>query len=458
VRPVPPGFALVLDRSVRRYRDGHVLAGGTPLRVLRLTPAGRAAVDRLEAGAEASAAARALGGRLLDAGLAHPRPPHPAAAPDATVVVPVRNRAAALERCLAALDAGVPAVVVDDGSADPTAVEEACRRHGARVLRRPSGDGPAAARNHALATIGTELVAFLDSDCVPQPGWLAATAAHFADPLVGAVAPRVRPAGVERGHPTALDRYAAARSPLDMGPDESPVVPGGRVSYVPTAALVVRRRALHPPFDARLRYGEDVDLVWRLHDAGWRVRLEPRATVLHAEPRTWRALLVRRHRYGTAASPLARRHRGRTSHLVARPAPAAAAGLLLAGRPLAAALAGALQTVLVVRRLRRAGVPSAPAAAWSARALGGTLAGVGRAATMLGGPVLLAALRSRRRRAPALGLLVAAPLAEWVRRRPRLDPVRWTVACIADDIAYGTGVWRGCLAARTIAPLVPAFG
>ena len=47
-----------------------------------------------------------------------------------------------------------------------------------------------------------------------------------------------------------------------------------KVSYVPTAALLVRRAALDSVtpgggavFDPALRYGEDVDLVWRLHDA-----------------------------------------------------------------------------------------------------------------------------------------------------------------------------------------------
>ena len=52
--------------------------------------------------------------------------------------------------------------------------------------------------------------------------------------------------------------------------------------YVSTEALWVRVAALDGlapdsatdtdgPFDVSLRYGEDVDLVWRLHAAGWRV-------------------------------------------------------------------------------------------------------------------------------------------------------------------------------------------
>ncbi len=450
--PLPAGARLVLDPGVRRHRDGRVLVGGAPLRALRLTPAGGAAVEALLAGNAPGAAARTLGRRLVDAGLAHPRPPAAPCLDDVTVVVPVRDRAAALDRCLAAVGAGVAVVVVDDGSTDPASVRAVGRRHGATVLRRERSGGPAAARNAALARVTTALVAFLDSDCAPEPGWLATTAAHFADPLVGAVAPRVRPEAVRR-RATALDRYAEARSPLDMGGREGAVVPGGRIPYVPTAALVVRRRALGGGFDAGLRHGEDVDLVWRLHDAGWRVRLEPRATVRHVEPATWRALLARRHRYGTAAAPLSRRHPRRLAPLVVRPAPAAVAALLLARRPRSAAALAAVEGAVLARRLQRTGVPAATALPWPARAGADTFAGIGRAATMLAGPAMVAALCSRRARLSALALLAAPPLREWTHRRPRLDPVRWTAACVADDVAYGLGVWRGCLAHRTVAPL-----
>jgi len=456
LEPLPADVRLVLDRSVRRHRDGRVLVGGAPLRAMRLTSAGRAAVEALLAGDAQGEAARTLGRRLVDAGLAHPRPPASPRLAEVTVVVPVRDRPAALDRCLAAVGTGVPVVVVDDGSAEPASVRAVGLRHGATVVRRERGGGPAAARNTALAAVTTKLVAFLDSDCAPEPGWLATTAAHFDDPLVGAVAPRVRPDAARRRAP-ARERYAAARSPLDMGGRESAVVPGGRVPYVPTAALVVRRRALGDGFDPRLRHGEDVDHVWRLHDAGWRVRLEPRATVRHAEPDTWRALLARRHRYGTSAAPLSRRHPGRLAPLAVRPGPAAVAALLLARRPRSAAALAAVQGAVLARRLRPTGVPAAAALPWPARAGADTFLGAGRAATMLAGPALLAALCSRRARVPALALLAAPPLREWAHRRPRLDPVRWSAACFADDVAYGLGVWHGCVTHRTAAPLRPRW-
>jgi len=332
-----------------------------------------------------------------------------------------------------------------------------CAAHGARLVRREASGGPAAARNTALAHVDTPTIAFLDSDCTPRPGWLEALIGHFADPLVGAVAPRVtgdRP-------PTrvgAVARFAAARSPLDLGPRPARVVPGGRVSYVPTAALVVRRQALGDGFDPALRYGEDVDLIWRLHAAGWRVRYDPAAVVDHAEPARLPALLARRFHYGTSAAPLAVRHPGRLAPFVVHPWSAAVAGLVLARRPGLAALVAAAQGVALARRLRPAGAGPRDAVAWPARGAAQTVVAGGRTATMLAPAVLAAGAACRRTRPAALVLLLASPAAEWAARRPALDPVRWAALSVADDVAYGAGVWAGAVRARTGAPLRPAWG
>ncbi len=117
-----------------------------------------------------------------------------------------------------------------------------------------------------------------------------------------------------------------------MGDAPSEVAPDGAVRYVPAAALVARRRALIGGFDPDLRVGEDVDLVWRLHDEGWRVRYEPSVTVFHHEPSSWPQLLGRRFRYGTSAGPLAKRHPGRLVPVELRPWPTAAAVAWLTGR------------------------------------------------------------------------------------------------------------------------------
>ena len=453
---------VVLDRDVRRLDGGRVLLGGDPGRLVRLRPRGSEVLRRLATGEQVDPPARALARTLVDGGLAHPRP---GAAPvvDLTVVVPVRDRAAELDRCLTALGHDVPVLVVDDGSCDPLAVAGVCRRHGARVLHRCVNEGPAAARNAGLAATSTALVAYLDSDCLPPSGWLAALVGHFADPAVGAVAPRVRGGA---GGSRLLARYARARGPLDMGPREAQVRPGGRVPYVPTAALVVRRAALlgtvpssSAPFDPALRYGEDVDLVWRLHDAGWRVRYDPRTVVGHEEPDGWGAWLQRRHRYGNSAAPLAQRHGNRLTPLVLPPWPTAAWLLMTLGRPLPALAAAAVPAVRLHRRLRGTGLPAGICAQTAVRATGqgvlATAAGLGGAGTVVTAPVLLTLLAVRATRPAAAVALLAPPLLEWVTRRPRLDPLRYCALRLMDDLAYASGVWRGAATARTTAPLRP---
>jgi mycofactocin system glycosyltransferase len=106
---------------VRRIDGGAVLVGGSPLRLLRLTAAGARLVDRFEAGepVPGSAAATRLARRLLDGGLAHPRPDavaRPYGPGHVAVVIPVRDRAEGLARTLAQLTGTVD--LRGQGSAD----------------------------------------------------------------------------------------------------------------------------------------------------------------------------------------------------------------------------------------------------------------------------------------------------------------------------------------------------
>ncbi|MCU1652191.1 MAG: family 2 glycosyl transferase, partial [Pseudonocardia sp.] len=274
---LPDGFAVRLDRRTRRLDGGAALLGLSSGRLLHLAPAARRLLD---AGAcpgcadlvVRDATSARLARRLLDAGIAHPAlfdhgvPAGPGPA-DVTVVVPVKDRPDGLRRLLAALALATPAalapdrfapdtfapalaevIVVDDGSADSAAcraiVEQSVLRSRVRLIRHPSSRGPAAARNTGAAAAGTALVAFLDSDVVPEPGWLAPLLAHLADPAVALAAPRIAALPPAGGAVGWLDRYERLRSSLDLGPDPGPIVPRSRVAYVPSAAMLVRRAAL----------------------------------------------------------------------------------------------------------------------------------------------------------------------------------------------------------------------
>jgi glycosyltransferase involved in cell wall biosynthesis len=498
--PLPAGFSIVFDPQTQ-FVGTDVLFGGSPPRLLRLNPAGQRALAELRSGPVCSPAAGKLARRLTDTGLAQPRPPGPAL-PDVTVIIPARDRPAHLDRCLAALGRDYPVIVVDDGSRQAAAIAGLCRQHSATLIRRPRSGGPGPARNDGLAQVTTSLVAFLDSDCEAGPEWITSLAAHFADPLVAAVAPRVRAIT----GPSAAGRYLGARAPLDMGPQEGRVLPLTRLSYVPTAALLVRRTALASdeaetvapdassadgahlpaagssgavssnagpfdagpfdagPFDASLRYGEDVDLVWRLAEAGWRVRYDPAASVSHAEPATWVRLLARRFRYGCSAAPLAQRHPGQVPPLILQAWPAAAVAALLARRPVAALAAYGAGTGQLVRLLRGWDVPPKGVLRPMADSVLQTWLGAGRWTIQYALPAAAAGLarpggRTARtrlgRRLAVASLLVGPPIAEWRRIRPSMHAAAFSLGYLADEVAYGAGVYRGAAAERLLSPLLP---
>jgi mycofactocin glycosyltransferase len=464
----PAGFRLRADPGSRMLAGGTLLAGGYPARVLRLTPSGARHVAGWWSGTPVpdNPKARALARRLLDTGIAHPAlDAGVLEAGEVTIVIPVRDRHAELARCLAGLATTPRVIVVDDGSDDPEAVARVAAQADASVLRRPVNGGPAAARNTGLAAARTPLVAFLDSDCVPRPGWLDALLPHFADPAVGAVAPRIVPHEPGR---TWLARYEGASSTLDMGVRPSIVRPGSRVPYVPGAALVVRKAAAGAGFAEDMQVGEDVDFIWRLGAGGWRVRYEPAATMGHQHRIRLGTWLSRRKDYGTSAASLELRHPGVVRPFYASPWTAAAWLGAAAGHPGAGALVTGTATALLARRLARVSGERWPwpprSAAWrlaATQAAGGTLAAgrpLGSAISRTWWPVALpAAVAVRRLRLPLSALVLMPPLLDWLDRRPPLDPARYVAARLLDDMGYSLGVWQGCATHRTIRPLLPVL-
>jgi mycofactocin system glycosyltransferase len=405
-----------------------------------------------------SPAARRLARRLVDSGVACPLPAAGNGPPpeDATVVVPVRDRPEGLLATLAALQ-GLNVLVVDDASLQPLPPG------GHQVIRRQVPGGPGPARNTGWRSAATPIVVFLDADCVPEPGWLARLLPHFADPRVGAVAPRVR----SMPGPGRLARYEEVMSPLDMGPAPAAVRPATRVAYVPTACLAVRRTALEVTggFDEQLRFGEDVDLVWRLAGSGWVVRYDPEAVVSHPPRPDVGSLIRQRFDYGRSAAALAERHGSLVCPLEVAPWGGAAWLLATFGRPLpAAGLVAALSGSLAARAApdlptRRA---LACLAAETNLLTGKRIAAAVRRAWAP--PLLLAVwIGPRRVRRRAAGWLLASlllPLADWVAppgrgERPGLGPVSWVALRCLDDLSYQSGVWAGAAEHRSPRALLP---
>ncbi|WP_165974422.1 mycofactocin biosynthesis glycosyltransferase MftF [Nonomuraea deserti] len=445
-----------LDPGTRVLAQGRVLVGGRPRRVLCLDRAQAGEVTRWRAGRPVSGAHRALARLLVEAGLLRPEPgaggPRDA---EVTAVVPVHGRVRELAACLAGLR-GLAVIVVDDGSPDGEAVSKVVSDAGASYVRRETRGGPAAARNTGLAAVTTPYVAFVDSDCVLQPGWLDRLLPHFADEEVAAVAPRVVSYDAGRGW---LSRYEAARSALDMGDTASVVRPDGLVPYVPTAALVVRRAAAGAGFDERLPLGEDVDFVWRLAASGRQVRYEPGAKVAHRHRVRLGAWLARRVEYGTAVAALDRRHPGAIPALDASAWGVLAWAAAVCAPGGAAARAGLAAACVAAHAADLAGeLPGEPARAAALAAADTLTAGrlAGASVSQVWWPLALpAAIAVPRLRLPLVAALVLPALAEWAERRPPLDPVRYVAAHVLDDVVGAVGVWKGMLRERTFRPLLP---
>jgi mycofactocin system glycosyltransferase len=438
--PVPADTRLTLDTRVRRYRAGRILLGGSPPRLLRLSTVAAARVDRWLAGEPVGPNPRdaRLARRLLDAGLAHP---HVGAggysARDVTLVVPVNDDPEGVAGVLGATSELADRIVVDDGSAAPLL---------RAAVRHPKPRGPAAARNSGWRLARTDLVAFLDADTLPEPGWLDAVLPLFDDPQVAAVAPRVR----SRPGQTAVARYERDRSSLDMGRDPGPVRPMSRVSYVPTAALVIRRTVLAAigGFDENLRYGEDVDLVWRITANGHTVRYQPASTVWHTPRPTLWSWLRQRYDYGTSAAPLSRRHPAALACAQLPRSSALTWTLAVTGHPAAALTSSALSTTRLTRELTGKGVPTGAAIHLAAQAPLATADMLAAAIRRVWWPLALITPHGRR-------TLLASLLPCLREAAGHPDPVRWTILRVADDLVYGAGVWAGCLKHRTFAPLLP---
>ena len=173
--------------------------------MFRLTEGGATVMDSVERGTpDDTAAVRGLLDRFVDAGALHPLPDSaPFTIDDVTFVVP----------CLG-MPLTLPAhrtVVVDDASPQPVQLAAVPNSEFASLLRLEQNVGPGGARMAGLAHVITPLVAFVDAD-VQLPGngadlrWLDPLLAHFADPRVAIVAPRVTSAG---GH-GLLARYETA--------------------------------------------------------------------------------------------------------------------------------------------------------------------------------------------------------------------------------------------------------
>lgn len=199
--------------------------------------------------------------------------------PSVSIVVPVHNGAAAFEKCLAALSRSLHApdevIVVDDGSTDRSG--QAARRCGARVLRNSQPQGPAAARNRGAQAATSDLLFFVDADVTVHPDTVGRVADAFcADPKLDALIGSYDDAPAD---PHFLSQYRNLLHHFthQRAREEASTFWG--------ACGAIRRDvfARVGGFDERFARPsiEDIELGYRLTEAGHRIRLDKDVQVTH---------------------------------------------------------------------------------------------------------------------------------------------------------------------------------
>ncbi len=199
------------------------------------------------------------------------------------VIIPHHNDAARLGRCLAALRAedctGAEIIVVDNASTEPLDAVRADNPD-VRFMTEPA-KGAALARNRGVAESRAEVLIFLDADCVPAPGWLAAArrAAGRAD-IVGG----------------AIDVFDETPPPRSGAEAFETVFAFNYKDYIEkkgfsvTANLVTTRQVFEAvgPFVNGL--SEDAEWCFRARGKGFRLALDEGMRVSHPTRADWPAL------------------------------------------------------------------------------------------------------------------------------------------------------------------------
>jgi glycosyltransferase involved in cell wall biosynthesis len=213
--------------------------------------------------------------------------------PTVTVVICTRNRAALLQKCLAAVLRLNPApnqLLVVDNSEGNNDTRKVAQDYGARYIIEPVR-GLCRARNRALAECETEIVAFLDDDVTPASDWLALLLSPFEDEQIGATAGRVITPDTVISDPA----QQTPRTFSNQDPHWFEIATFGGLGLGANMALRKRACASEKFFDERLGRGapfeigdESYAFAWLL-SRGNRVVYIPSA-VVHHPPLTRTAL------------------------------------------------------------------------------------------------------------------------------------------------------------------------
>ncbi len=234
-----------------------------------------------------------------------PLPPALPRYPRVSVVVCAYNAERTMDACLASLEKltypDYEVIVVNDGSTDRTLEISEGYPH-CRIISQEN-KGLSVARNVGAGAASGEIVAYTDSDCVADPDWLNYLVGTMETKgLVACGGPNFSPTE------TSLVPEAVAASPgapchVLLDDEIAEHIAGCNIAFRRDVLLGIG--AFDPIFRAA---GDDVDICWRLQDAGYQIGFSPAAFVWHFRRNTIKAYIGQQKGYGKAEALVYGKH------------------------------------------------------------------------------------------------------------------------------------------------------
>ena len=227
------------------------------------------------------------------------------ATPKVSVIVPHYRDLAALDLSLRLLEAqsfprnDFEIVVADNGTPERAELEALVVGRARLVVVAERGAG--LARNGGVAAARGQILAFTDSDCQPEPGWLAAGVEALS--RYDFVGGRVKVLVADPTHLTATESFERV-----FAFDFKTYI--ARKGFTGAGNLFCPRSVFERVGGFRAGVSEDVDWSHRARALGFSLGYEPRAVVGHPARRTWKELTLKWHRVNRETFRLSSAKRG----------------------------------------------------------------------------------------------------------------------------------------------------
>jgi glycosyltransferase involved in cell wall biosynthesis len=223
--------------------------------------------------------------------------------PMCSVVIPIYNGEVDLPELLTCLEAQtyprdkVEYLLVDNHSSDRTLAQIHSASENSPITIRPLSENQIqssyAARNKGIRAATSQIIAFTDADCRPQPQWLKSLIQPFAKPNITMVAGEIT---ALPGN-SFLEKFADRQETLS----QKHTLAHKFYPYGQTANLAIRRIAFEKVglFRPYLTTGGDADICWRIQQENiGNIEFAPTAIVQHRHRATWKELESQWRRYG----------------------------------------------------------------------------------------------------------------------------------------------------------------